>query len=160
MTDADRILFDFTIAIQPARRAWLHAIDDGWTDNKLSLSLAVVITLAARMGTHAHQRMLADEVGIHPAALMRVLDQGESAGLLKRCNVPGNRRIKTVQLLPAGKALARKMETAWTALRARVLRDVPLEDVETATRVLRALEAQSLAHAASGGAAARHAAAL
>jgi MarR family transcriptional regulator for hemolysin len=157
MADADRILFDFTIAIQPARRAWLQAIGAGLADDKLPLSLAVAITLASRMGPAAHQRMLADEIGINPAALMRVLDQGESAGLLKRCSVPGNRRIKTVELLPAGKALARKMEKSWTTLRARMLRDVPLEDVETATRVLRALEAQSLAHVAASGGAVKHA---
>jgi MarR family transcriptional regulator for hemolysin len=153
MTDADRILFDFTLAIQPAKRAWVQAIGAELADEKLPISLAFAIALTARMGATAHQRMLAAEIGIHPAALMRVLDQGESAGLLKRCNVPGNRRIKTVELLPAGKALARKMEKSWTALRARMLRDVPLQDVEAATRALRALESQSLAHAAAS---ARH----
>ncbi|MCL2655898.1 MAG: MarR family winged helix-turn-helix transcriptional regulator [Betaproteobacteria bacterium] len=154
MCEADRILFDFTSAIQPARRAWVQAIGAGLSDARLPLSLVVVIVLASRMEPAAHQRMLADEIGINPAALMRVLDQGEAAGLLKRCGVPGNRRMKTVELLPAGKALAARMETAWMALRARMLRDVPLPDVETATRVLRTLEAESLAHVAAGGPAA------
>ncbi|MCL2831414.1 MAG: MarR family winged helix-turn-helix transcriptional regulator [Betaproteobacteria bacterium] len=149
MAKADRILFDFTIAIQPARRAWVQAIHAKLADDKLPVSLAVAIVLASRMGAAAHQRMLATEIGINPAALMRVLDYGESAGLLKRCNVPGNRRIKTIQLLPAGKALAEKMETAWAALRAGLLCDIPLADVETATRVLRMLEAQSLAYTAA-----------
>jgi len=156
MADADRVLFDFTIAIQPARRAWLQAIGVDLAGEKLPVSLVLVITLTSRFGSAAHQRALADEIGIDPAALMRVLDQGESAGLLRRCSVPGDRRIKTVELLPAGKALAEKMETAWAALRAKMLRDVPLKDVQAATRVLRALESQSLAHVAASEIAAKH----
>ena len=151
MAKADRILFDFTIAIPPARKAWTQAIGIALTDDKLSMSLAVAIVLASRLGADAHQHVLATEIGINPAALVRVLDQGEAAGLLKRCDVPGNRRTKTVELLPAGKVLAEKMEATLAALRARMLRDTPLEDVQTATRVLRSLEAQSLAYVAAHG---------
>jgi MarR family transcriptional regulator for hemolysin len=151
MAEADRVLFDFTIAIPPARKAWTQAIGIALTDDKLPMSLAVAIVLTSRMGAAAHQRLLAAEIGINPAALVRVLDQGESAGLLKRCDVPGNRRTKTVELLPAGQALADKMEKTLTALRARMLRALSLQDVETATRVLRALEAESLAYVAANG---------
>ncbi|MFT3815426.1 MAG: MarR family transcriptional regulator [Acidovorax sp.] len=150
MSEVDRTLFDFTIAIQPARRAWVQAVGAALTDDRLPMSLALVIVLASRMGPAANQRALAMEIGINPAALVRVLDQGESAGLLRRCDVPGNRRTKAVELLPAGQALAEKMETTLTALRAQALRDVPPEDVATATRVLRTLEAQSLACVAAG----------
>lgn len=151
MTEVDRILFDFTIAIQPARRAWVQAVGAALTDDKLPMSLAVVIVMTSRMGAAAHQRALAAEIGINPAALVRVLDQGESAGLLKRCDVPGNRRTKTVELLPLGKTLAGKMETTLTALRTKMLRGVPAKDVATATRVLRALEAESLAYVTAAG---------
>lgn len=152
MTETDRILFAFTSAIQPVRRVWDQAAGTVLTDDRLPMSLALAIVMTSRMGAAAHQRALAAEIGINPAALVRVLDQGESAGLLKRCEVPGNRRTKTVELLPSGKALAEKMEKALAALRTKMLRDIPLEDVETATRVLRALETQSMAYLAAGGA--------
>jgi MarR family transcriptional regulator for hemolysin len=151
MARTDRTLFDFTIAIPPARRAWTQAIGIALTDDKLPMSLAVAIVLAGRLGAEAYQHVLAAEIGINPAALVRVLDQGEAMGLLKRCDVPGNRRTKSVELLPAGKAVAEKTEATLTALRARMLRGTPLEDVKTATRVLRSLEAQSLAYVAAHG---------
>jgi MarR family transcriptional regulator, transcriptional regulator for hemolysin len=151
MADTNRILFDFTLALTPARKAWAQAIGIALTDDKLPMSLAVAIVLASRLGADAHQRVLATEIGINPAALVRVLDQGEAAGLLRRRDVPGNRRTKTVELLPAGKELADRMEKTLMALRSKMLRDVPLEEVETATRVLRALEAQSLDYVAAHG---------
>lgn len=151
MAKTDRILFDFTIAIPPAKRAWTQAIGIALTDDKLPMSLAVAVVLAARLGADAHQHALATEIGINPAALVRVLDQGEAMGLLKRCDVPGNRRAKTVELLPAGQALAQKMEATLAALRARMLQGISLEDVRAATRVLRSLEAQSLAYVAANG---------
>ena len=151
MADADRILFDFTLAIPPARKAWTQAIGIALTDDKLPMSLAVAIVLASRLGAGAHQHVLATEIGINPAALVRVLDQGESAGLLRRRDVPGNRRTKTIELLPAGKALADRMEKTLMALRARMLRAVPLQEIEIATRALRTLEAESLAYVAANG---------
>jgi MarR family transcriptional regulator, transcriptional regulator for hemolysin len=151
MVKTDRVLFDFTIAITPARKAWTQAIGVALTDDKLPMSLAVAIVLAARLGADAHQHVLATEIGINPAALVRILDQGEAMGLLERRDVPGNRRTKTVELLPAGKLLAEKMEATLTALRAGMLHGMPLEDVQTATRVLRSLEAQSLAYVAAHG---------
>ena len=151
MAKADRILFDFTIAIPPARRAWAQAVGVALTGDKLPMSLAVAIVLAARLGIDAHPHVLAAEIGINPAALVRVLDQGEAMGLLERRDVPGNRRTKTVELLPAGKVLAEKMEATLAALRARMLHDTPLEDVQAATRVLRSLEARSLAYVAAHG---------
>jgi MarR family transcriptional regulator for hemolysin len=146
--ESDRLLFAFTIALQPAKRAWVQAVGTVLTNDNVPMSLALVIILTFRMGAAAHQRALAAEIGINPAALVRVLDQGETAGLLKRCEVPDNRRVKTVALLPAGKALAKKMEESLAALRAQILRDVPARDIETATRVLRALESESLAYTA------------
>lgn len=151
MTKADRILFDFTIAIPPAKRAWTQAIGIALTDDRLPMSLAVAVVLTARLGTDAHQHVLAAEIGINPAALVRVLDQGEAMGLLKRCDVPGNRRAKQIELLPAGQTLAEKMEGVLAALRARMLQGISLEDVQAATRVLRALEAKSLAYVAANG---------
>src|SRR3546814_2705919 len=112
----------------------------------LSVSVAAVVVLVARLGPGVQQKVLAIEAGVNPAALVRTLDQGEAAGLLTRRDVPENRRIKVIDLLPEGQKLAQQMEASLAALRKKVLGDIPMQDIETATRVLRLLEAGALAH--------------
>ena len=75
-----------------------------------------------------------------------MLDQGETAGLLVRNEIPGDRRSKTVDLLPKGARLASRLEEAIAVLRSKLLADVPLSDIKTTIRVLRLLEERSQAH--------------
>ena len=91
--------------------------------------------LVSRMGDGVLQNVLADCIGVHPAALVRTLDQAEAAGLLERRMVTGNRRLRAIHLQDAGQELAERLEKALNALRAEVLGSIPREDVETATRV-------------------------
>src|SRR3546814_1932776 len=83
------------------------------------------------------QNVLAEEVGVNPGAMVRILDQAEAAGLLERRASAEDRRVNTVHILPKGKCLAEKMEAAVADLREALLGDLPVEDIETATRVLR-----------------------
>lgn len=150
MDAIERALHSFTAAIQPARRAWTQAAATVMADENLTMSLAVVIVLAHRRAD-VHQKMLADEVGVNPAAIVRLLDQGEAAGLLDRHDAPTDRRIKVVKLTRKGRQLADRLETVASALRVELLGDVPEEDIETATRVLRLLEERSLRYLAEAG---------
>src|SRR3546814_12964170 len=91
----------------------------------LSVSVAAFVVLVARLGPGVQQKVLAIEAGVNPAALVRTLDQGEAAGLLTRRDVPENRRIKVIDLLPEGQKLAQQMEASLAALRKKVLGDIP-----------------------------------
>lgn len=71
---------------------------------------------------------------------MRLLDQAAALGFLERQESAGDRRFKTLRILPAGAELAQKVETAADKLRVELMHDVPLEDIETATRILRLFE--------------------
>ena len=133
-------LYAFTSSIQPARRAWHRAASVALAGTGLSVSLASVLLFAHRLGEGAQQRALAAELGINPAALVRLLDQGEAAGLLMRCDLPGDRRSKLVRLLPPGQALVAQMENALARMRAEILDGVPVEEIEAATRLMRLLE--------------------
>lgn len=112
----------------------------------LSVRLAVIVVLIARLGPGVQQKTLAIEAGVNPAALVRTLDHGEAAGLFTRRDVPENRRIKVVDLLPEGQKQARQIEASLAALRKKLLEDVPLPDIDAATRILRLLETRALAH--------------
>ncbi len=142
----DSTLFDFSVSIQPARRAWNQAASAVLASSGLSMSVGVTVILAFRLGQDALQGTIAAEAGVNPAAMVRTLDQAEEAGLLRRHEAPGNRRGKVIQLLPKGKKIAQKMEVALAVLRRELLSDIPASDIEAATRVLRTLEARSLAH--------------
>lgn len=138
--------YAFTNALQPVRRAWQRAAGSALAASGLSASVATAILLVSRLGDGVRQHVLAEEIGVNPAALVRTLDQAEDARLLERRAVPGNRRVRAIFLLPEGKRLALEMEGAVAALRETLLSDFSPADLETATRVLRAFEERARRH--------------
>jgi len=143
-TDPSR-LFDMTGALQPTRRAWFQAASLAAAGILPSTALATVILLVHRLGPGLQQKTLAAEAGIDPAALVRLVDQGEELAYLSRAPVEGDRRRRSIALLPAGREIAQRMEDALIALRAELLGDLGAAEIETTTRVLRLLETRALA---------------
>lgn len=146
----DQHLFDLTNVIQPSRRVWMQTVSTLPFDHGISTSLAIIVLLASRFGPHVQQKTLAIEAGIDAAALVRILDQGEETGLLVRCDVPNDRRSKAIKLLAKGKRHASKMEATLKDLRFKLMGDVPEEDIETTTRVMRLLEERCQAYLLNG----------
>ena len=136
-------LFEFPNALQPVRRIWVQAVNMALADFGLPASLTSALILAARRGEEGiRQNALAEEVGVNPGAMVRILDQAEAADLLERRDSPDDRRAKIIQALPKGREIARKMEKAVDELRAGILGDLPSQDIETTTRTLRLFEAR------------------
>jgi MarR family transcriptional regulator, transcriptional regulator for hemolysin len=133
-------LFALTNALQPVRRAWVQAVGRALSDTGVPTPLATAVLLVARLGSSAHQKDLAAALGVNPAGMVRIIDQGEAAGLLARSSATDDRRAKSVVLLPAGKRLAQQCEDVVVALREELLGDIATADVESATRILRLLE--------------------
>ncbi|WP_052494946.1 hypothetical protein [Cupriavidus basilensis] len=65
-----------------------------------------------------------------------------------RCLAPTDRRIKVVKPTRKGKEVAERLEKAASALRVKLLGDIPEADIETATRVLHLLEERSIRYLA------------
>src|SRR3546814_12903514 len=96
------------------------------------------LILASRSGDAGiRQNVLAEEVGVNPGAMVRILDQAEAAGLLERRASAEDRRVNTVHILPKGQCLAEKMEAAVADLREALLGDLPVEDIETRSEARR-----------------------
>ncbi len=72
---------------------------------------------------------------------MRLLDQLCAAGLVRRDEDPEDRRAKTITLTDEGRAVTARMEARLVTLRARLLKDVSREDLETTLRVLNVFNA-------------------
>ncbi|NTX78818.1 MarR family transcriptional regulator [Serratia proteamaculans] len=140
MLSKEKSLYALTNALQPVRRVWKQAATLVIAKTGISMSLATVVVWVHRNPQGINQRDLAEEVGVNPGALVRLLDQAAALGFLERQELPGDRRFKTLLILPAGAELAKKIEAAADKLRVELMHDVPLEDIETATRVLRLFE--------------------
>lgn len=130
---------DLISALQPVRRAWVQAANKTLAQVGLPTALGAVVVVTARLGERVQQKILAAEVGVNPAALVRTLDHGEAASLLIREGIDGDRRAKSVSLTPEGRVLASRMEEMLADLRERLLGDLPAADILTATGVLRTL---------------------
>lgn len=135
--------YALTGALQPTRKAWKLAVGSALSASGLSMSVAMPVLLVSRMGDGVPQNVLAERIGVHPAALVRQLDQAEKAKLLERRVAPGNRRLRTIHLLPEGRRVAGMLEKEVRTLRAAFLKGIPRQDIETATRVLQRFEEQA-----------------
>lgn len=140
MPSKEKSLFALTNALQPLRRAWKQAASHVIAKSGISMSLATVVVLVHRNSQGINQRDLAEEVGISPGALVRMLDQACQRGFLERQEMAGDRRFKTLRILPPGAELAKKIEDAIGELRLELLHDISPEDIETTTRILRLFE--------------------
>jgi MarR family transcriptional regulator for hemolysin len=140
MSSKEKSLYALTNALQPVRRVWKQAATLVIAKNGISMSLATVVLWVHRNPQGINQRDLAEEVGVNPGALVRLLDQAAALGFLERQELPGDRRFRTLRILPTGAQLAKEIEAAADKLRVELMHDVPLEDIETATRILRLFE--------------------
>ncbi|OZI30793.1 hypothetical protein CAL29_22690 [Bordetella genomosp. 10] len=138
-----------TAAVQPARRAWVGAATTVLSHYGFSMSLGLVVLYLKRHGGSAQQKLLAEEIGINAAAMVRVLDQGEEMGVLLRTEHKDNRRSKSVVLSPEGDALAQELGDAMQQLRAELLSDIPVGEIDIAVKVLRRLQASAQAYSDS-----------
>lgn len=136
-------LYDLTNSLQPVRRVWVQTTTQVLAGVGVSSSLATVVLHTARLGKDAQQKVLAHEIGVNAAALVRILDLGEEAELLVRRTTKADRRARFIDLLPKGKALADEIEQSLGDLRRELLGDLPEEDIRATTRVLRLLETRA-----------------
>lgn len=121
-----------------AARKWRRRSDTVLTAYNVSEACATPLLIAGRLGEAVRQVTLAEHVGIEGPSLVRLLDQLCAAGLARRDEDPDDRRAKTVTLTDEGRAVTARMEEDLRALRARVLKSVSREDLETTLRVLNA----------------------
>lgn len=142
-TKWDHAAYELTCALQPVRRAWRQAAANVVQDANISASMAAVLLMLYRIGPHVQQKTLALEVGINAAALVRMLDKGETLGLLQRTDMPEDRRCKAISLLPQGEELALRLEKKLVLLRRTLFEGMTTADIQLAVRVLRSLEEQS-----------------
>lgn len=85
------------------------------------------------------------------SSVVRLLDNLEAAGLIRRKEGENDRRAKIIFLTTRGRAIADKVESVARRIRSNALADLSDKDIETTVRVLqhvcRALDVDSEAKA-------------
>ncbi|SHO66683.1 MarR family transcriptional regulator, transcriptional regulator for hemolysin [Pseudoxanthobacter soli DSM 19599] len=127
---------DFAPRLSAASRGWRRAYDAAMAAHGLSNATALPLMMLARYGDGIPQKDLADLVGVEGPTIVRVVDGLEQEGLIRRDADAADRRVKLIRLTDAGRAVAAEAETAASALRARLLGDLPPEHVDIALGVL------------------------
>jgi MarR family transcriptional regulator for hemolysin len=130
----------FARHLLPLARRWHRAADDAMRALGISNSNGWVLVHVSRTAEGIQQGALAGLVDISEASLVRRLDQLVEAGLVTREPDPLNRRANYVRLTEEGRALARRMEAEFAALRATLLADIDDEQLATANAVLTLLD--------------------
>lgn len=136
MISLDLLRRSVSSALVLAARRWRRTSHDVLVSYGVSEACAMPLLVANRLGEAVRQVALAERVGIEGPSLVRLLDQLCAAGLVRRDEDPEDKRAKTVTLTDEGRAVTARMEERLVALRARVLKDVSREDLETTLRVL------------------------
>ncbi|AUL20780.1 MarR family transcriptional regulator [Bordetella holmesii] len=91
-------------------------------------------------GVPLRQGVLADEIGVEGASLVRVIDALETAGLIERLADPEDRRARCVTLSAAGQAKAADIAHIVDRVRADVVNGIDPAELRIAERVLRAIQ--------------------
>ncbi|MGY8564615.1 MarR family winged helix-turn-helix transcriptional regulator [Paracidovorax citrulli] len=134
-----------TWTVLPAGRAWQRAAGVALAQTGVSLSIAAVILVIARLGDGIRQKDVAEESALDPAAIARSVTQLELEGLLKRYKDPSDGRAKTLHLTNRGHALSIKLAETLDGLRNELIAGMDDTEGRIAVRVLRHLEVQCLA---------------
>jgi DNA-binding MarR family transcriptional regulator len=88
--------------------------------------LMIVLSKAGPM----NQISLGEEMGIDKATMVKIIDQMEDSGFVRRNSDPSDRRVKLVDLTPKGRALLPKLVAIREKVEGRFL--APLSKAETA----------------------------
>lgn len=125
----------FGITVSELSRHWRNELDErlrplGFTQ----AGWLVIVTL--RMMGPLSQTELAAAVSVESPTMVRQLDKLEQKGFVIRVAKPGDRRVKIVELAPAGVDVCEDIKAIAHALRDEVLAGIDPHELEIANRVL------------------------
>jgi len=99
-----------------------------------------LILIALKAEPSAHQRQLAESIGIQEATLTHHLNAMESSGLLVRRRDPVNRRVHVVEPTDAGDAMFHQLRKSVAAFDKRLRTGLSEDDVGQLERLLDVLQ--------------------
>jgi MarR family transcriptional regulator, transcriptional regulator for hemolysin len=119
-----------------AARQWRRAADIGLKPFDLTEATWLPLVHIARAPEAPRQKDLAASMSLDGSSVVRLLDNLEAAGLIRRKEGESDRRAKIILLTPRGRAIADKVETVARRIRVDALAGLSDKDIATTVRVL------------------------
>ncbi len=136
MKDNDRTRMLFTASLSQTARAYTSVANKIAAAYGLSQATAWPAVMIGRMGNRVRPGELAETLGLDPSSLVRIVDQLVAAGIVERLEDPQDRRAKILNLTEEGQKIIAQVEKALIAFRGKLLKDLPIADIQTCVRVL------------------------
>ncbi|MBF0674812.1 MarR family transcriptional regulator [Pseudomonas sp.] len=133
MNEFDQHLF--AMQLTQLSRSWRAELDRRLAELGLSQARWLVLLHLSRFPEPPTQRQLAQSVGVEGPTLARLLDSLEAQGLVRRQEVPNDRRAKNVMLCEQAHPLIDTIRTIADQLRGQLLAGIPPADLEHCKRV-------------------------
>jgi MarR family transcriptional regulator for hemolysin len=130
----------FSNALHGTARAWRLALDKRLKGLGVSQAGWMTIAVAAKARTALSQSELADRLAVEGATMVAMVDRLVKAGLVNRELCTTDRRIKRVIVTPAGHAVYDRVKAEAGVVRRELLAHIRRDELQTATRVLEALQ--------------------
>jgi len=126
----------FGSLLSRAARQWRRAADLRLQPFELTEATWLPLVHIARAPEAPRQKDLAASMSLDGSSVVRLLDNLEAAGLIRRKEGETDRRAKIILLTPRGRAIADKVETVARRIRSDALAGLSDKDIETTVRVL------------------------
>jgi len=105
-------------------RRWRRYVDDAFRDQGFTEATRAPLVLLPDLGQPVRQKDLAEELGLEPSALVRVVDVLAGRGLVTSAVDPADRRSKLVSLTEAGQETAARIVARVIEIEKSLFRDV------------------------------------
>jgi len=125
----------FGSLVSRAARQWRRAADLRLQPFDLTEATWLPLVHIARAPEAPRQKDLAASMSLDGSSVVRLLDNLEAAGLIRR-KEGQDRRAKIILLTPRGRAIADKVETVARRIRSDALAGLSDKDIATTVRVL------------------------
>lgn len=122
--------------ISTLTRKMRTVFDNMVREKGLTFSRARLLRRLGTAGAGASQRLLAEELEIGGATLVRLLDNLEQSGLIARTAVEGDRRAHQIVLTEAGEQQAAQVGSVAGVFRESILDGIDPVDIETVRKVV------------------------
>jgi MarR family transcriptional regulator for hemolysin len=126
----------FGALLAQTARQWRRAADQQLQPFELTEATWLPLVRIARAPTLMRQKDLAASLSLDNSSVVRLLDNLETAGLIRRQEEASDRRAKTIVLTARGRAVAGQVEAVAHRVREDALAGLSDADIETAFRVL------------------------
>jgi len=130
---------DFAQAISIVARRWRTRLDERLKPMNMSIARWGALYWLGQGGDGVSQAALADLAGVEPPTLVRVIDQLEAQGLVKRRTNPADRRVNLLHLTPEAVPVVAEIEAEAERFRVELLEGLTFEEYQVAAGVIQKL---------------------